>query len=856
MKPFTHGGNQRQLAALACRPANEILDFSANINPLGPPEWLRPLIASQIASLAHYPDPDCTELILEAGVRYGLPTTELLAANGTEEILCHFPAIIHKPRAIIPMPSYVDYARTAEAAGQTVVPVLLNEKEDFRLDILQLESHLRGDEVVYLGHPNNPTGRCLDVEAVRELIRRQPDTFFVIDEAFADFVEGISRFVGDRFPNVLVLLSLTKMFAVPGLRIGCVAGNAQIITQLKAVLPTWNVNTFAQAVGTAALKDTAFVLATRRFVETQRSFLLAELAIISDIHVYLGDANFLLIRIVSGKLTAIEVAERLLVQGIAIRTCGDFGGLDNRFFRIAVRSAEENARLVEELQKVFGHRVGGKVKKRQATTIMFQGTSSNAGKSVLTTALCRILQQDGFRVAPFKSQNMSLNSFVSRDGGEMGRAQVVQAQACRIEPDPRMNPILLKPNSVTGSQVILMGKSVGNMNVDKYIQFKPQAFEVAKQAFDSLAEEQDVVVIEGAGSPGEVNLKSHDIVNMAMARYAAAPVLLVGDIDRGGVYASFVGTMEVLAEWERKLVAGFVVNRFRGQESLLADAHDYVLRHTGVPVLGVLPYLSDLGLPEEDSVSFKASHSEESGQQADAVEIAILDLPHISNFTDFDALRIEPDVVVRIVRHLEELGTPDAIILPGSKNVATDLAYLRINGLAERILALAQQGETEIVGICGGYQMLGNRIDDPHQVESSGASITGLGLLPLHTVMAAEKTLERVTGKHLLSGLSITGYEIHHGQSFLTGDAWMVNEAGEAIGCGKDLVWGSYLHGVFDADAFRRWFIDRLRVRRGQPAIGRVIATYDLQAALDRLAAMARERLDMKKIYQLLQIKK
>jgi adenosylcobyric acid synthase len=852
----THGGNQRRLAALAKRPVTELLDFSANINPMGPPEWLRPLIASQITALTHYPDPDCTELIAAASVRYGIPEDELIAANGTEELLYLLPPVTGKARALVPVPSYVDYARTAAAAGMQVVSMPLAESSGFALDCGELERQLRGDEVVYLGHPNNPTGASLDAAALRRLIERNPATFFVIDEAFADFVDGIERFCGQRQPNVLVLLSLTKLFAVPGLRVGCAAANPAVVRALRARLPLWNVNSLAQAVGAAALRDNAYVVATRGFVRQQRDLLAARLAALPGLYPFPGEANFLLVRLDRASPTAPDLATQLLARGIAIRTCGDFDGLGARFFRVAVRTAEENLRLTDSLADILGAGGVRQTAARRAATIMFQGTSSNAGKSVLTAALCRILHQDGLRVAPYKSQNMSLNSFVTRDGLEMGRAQVVQAQACRIEPEARMNPILLKPNSDTGSQVVLLGKPVGNMHVGDYIKFKPQAFEVAKRAFDSLSAENDVVVLEGAGSPAEVNLKRHDIVNMAMARYANAPVLLVGDIDRGGVYASFVGTMEVMSEWERAMVAGFVVNRFRGQESLLADAHAYVLRHTGCPVVGVVPYLSKLGLPEEDSVTFKAEKSQAAMVAVGQVDVVLLDLPHVSNFTDIDALRIEPDVNLRIVRELEDLGRPDAVILPGSKHVVADLAHLRNSGLADAVMALAAAGHTEIIGICGGYQMLGRMIEDPLRVESDGKPVAGLGLLDITTVMAAEKTLRRAECRHPASGSVVTGYEIHHGLSACA-DAMepaVVRLDGEVIGTGCGQVWGSYLHGIFDADPFRRWFIDRLRVRAGMEPLDRVVAVYDIEAAFDRLAAVVRERLDMQRIYQLLKL--
>jgi cobyric acid synthase CobQ len=361
------------------------------------------------------------------------------------------------------------------------------------------------------------------------------------------------------------------------------------------------------------------------------------------------------------------------------------------------------------------------------------------------------------------------------------------------------------------------------------------------------------MVIEGAGSPAEVNLKSHDIVNMAVARHAGAPVLLVGDIDRGGVYASFVGTLETMAEWERDLVAGFVVNRFRGKESLLEPAHDYVLRHTNKPVLGVVPFLPQLGLPEEDSVTFKAD-LRSAVPDADTIDIALIDLPHISNFTDFDALGLEPDVAVRVVRTAVELGTPDAVILPGSKSVANDLLHLRESGLAESVIALAHSGRAEIIGICGGYQMLGHTIADPLGVESGAEIVEALGLLPASTVLAAEKTLERVEAEHVASGMAVCGYEIHHGNSSDDGTLApaIVGGDGRIIGTGRGRVWGSYLHGMFDADPFRRWFIDRLRRRKGLAPIGQVVAVYDVAAALDRLADSVRERLDIEKIYQLM----
>jgi cobyric acid synthase CobQ len=758
---------------------------------------------------------------------------------------------------VIPIPSYGDYAAAAELAGLEVEFLPLAERDGFSLDLARLEATLRGDEIVFVGRPNNPTGLTCSGDAFTELAGRRPATAFVLDEAFLDFTGEASLLLAARPANLTVLRSLTKFYAIPGLRLGAVAAAPELIGRLRALIPPWSVNTLAQAVGAAALRDSGYEEETRRYVRERREDLAHALAALPGLTVYPGTANYLLIRMDRGGPDAPELARRLLIDGIAIRVCDNFAGLDGRFFRVAVRTAAENERLCRTLRGALGVPAPAPVRRR-TPVIMFQGTGSNAGKSILAAALCRILLQDGLRVAPFKAQNMSLNSYVTRDGGEMGRAQVVQAQACRLDPDVRMNPVLLKPNSETGSQVIVLGKPVGNRDFWEYTRDREPPFAVAKEAFDSLAREYDAIVMEGAGSPGEVNLKKRDIVNMNMALYADAPVLIVGDIDRGGVYASFVGTMEVLSERERALVKGFVVNRFRGREEFLADAHAYVLAHTGRPVLGVVPYLRDLGLPEEDSVSFKGGLIDGRIPAGDHVDVAVVDLAHISNFTDFDPLRIEPDVRLRIVREPAELGEPDAVILPGSKNVIGDLMRLQADGMAGRILALAGQEKSEIVGICGGLQILGREIADPFGIESEGGRTTpGLGLLPLSTTLAREKTLTRVAARHVTSGCEVAGYEIHHGLTDSDGlPAAIRTLDGRGIGAATEdgRIWGTYLHGVFDADGFRRWFIDRLRRRRGLSPLGRIAAVYDLEPAFERLAATVRRSLKMDKVYRIMGI--
>lgn len=848
-----HGGNIRNLAARAGMPESEIIDFSASINPLGPPGWLRPLISSRIGSIVHYPDPDSLSLVEAISSHHGIPAEQVLVGNGSTEILHLIPRAFPSKRAVIPVPAYADYLAVSQMAGLDIDMITLKEHEGFALDLSMLETRLQGSELVFLGNPNNPTGLCLDSGKIRKLAAEHPETLFIVDEAFADFVQGLDRLVRNRPDNVLVLCSLTKFYAIPGMRVGFAAGAPGLTSRLKQLMPPWSVNTFAQAIGEAALADESYARHTREFINKERERLSTALRSIPGLKVYPGSANFLLVKVERSGTDAGKIAHQLLTDGLAVRVCDNFQGLDNRFFRVAVRTGTENARLCEALGRILNHAQGRpSVRKRPA--VMFQGTGSNAGKSVLAAAFCRILLQDGYRVAPFKSQNMSLNSCVTREGGEMGRAQVVQAQACRLEPDVRMNPVLLKPSSDTGAQVIILGRPVGNMRVDEYIRYKPQAFEAARGAYETLSREHDVMVLEGAGSPAEVNLKHHDIVNMHMARVAGSPVLMVGDIDRGGVFASFVGTMEVLEEWERSLVKGFLINRFRGDASLLKDAVDYTLRHTGLPTLGTVPYLHDLGLPEEDSVTFKGSRPGDD-DTTDAVEIAVIDLPHISNFTDLDALKSEPDVRVKIIRRKEDLLAPAVVIIPGSKNVITDLEYLQTSGIAGRIKELAQGEKTEIIGICGGFQMLGHEIADPQGIETSGRTMKALGLMPVTTELLPGKTLRLVTAIHAGSCIRLKGYEIHHGRTVGPGLVpFIVREDGEPIGftSGNGLIRGTYLHGIFDADEFRRRFIDELRTRQGMPPIGRIVATFDLEPRLDRLADVVRNHVDIKEIYRIM----
>ena len=498
-----------------------------------------------------------------------------------------------------------------------------------------------------------------------------------------------------------------------------------------------------------------------------------------------------------------------------------------------------------------------------AKAIMIQGTMSNAGKSLLTAGLCRIFKQDGYKVAPFKSQNMALNSFITEEGMEMGRAQVMQAEAAKIKPSVLMNPILLKPTNDTGSQVIVNGEVLGTMSARDYFAYKKQLIPEVMKAYHKLEEEYDIIVIEGAGSPAEINLKQEDIVNMGMAKLAKAPVLLVGDIDRGGVFAQLVGTIMLLEEDEQRMVKGMIINKFRGDKTILDPGVKTLEEKTNIPVVGVAPYM-ELKVEDEDSLTERFSGNQEVG----VLDIAVIRVPRISNFTDFNALEVIPGVSLRYVKNVNELKNPDMIILPGTKNTMEDLLWLRQNGLEAAVLKKAAEGKV-IFGICGGYQMLGETLSDPEHVEAGG-EIKGMGLLPMHTVFKESKTRTRVQGRfpkvegilHTLMGVQLEGYEIHMGESTLSQGAEslteitdMVKQESKMDGAYCKNVYGSYVHGIFDKEDVAKKVVEGLGEQKGidvSNMAGVNFAEFK-ETQYDKLAEGLRKHLDMKKIYEILE---
>ena len=936
MKPEAHGGDLLRMAATAGRDPASLLDFSVNVRPEGPPEFIRAALFRAMTALAAYPSPHAEEAMLAAARHHGMDASRFVFGSGSNELI-HALARVLRKRGVssvrVVEPAFSEYAIACRLAGIKAIPVWggiieknqcvpttdtgKNEAVPTR-DLLDALTDAPEGSAVFLANPGNPSGLFRTPEECLRLMSSRSNLLWIIDEAFVEYAgTETEASVLQRLPkNGIVLRSLTKFHAVPGVRLGYLAADAELAQAIRDELPAWSVNAFALAAAQAVFADTSdFAAQTRAENAERRADLAAALSSLPGIEVYPSAANYVLFRWLGAPRNLLDILLKRF--GIAVRDCSNYHGLkDGSWFRAAVRFPEDHRRLAEALSairetthgvsssplpetpaspesgnkdsiniKVLGRGGMGAWGKggespspegfllpspgisrrppRHTPALMLQGTSSNAGKSILAAAYCRIFRQDGYSVAPFKAQNMSLNSGVTAAGDEMGRAQIVQAQAALVDPDARMNPILLKPHSDTGSQVVVLGQPIGHMGVLDYFKKKKELWKTVTEAYDSLAADHDVMVLEGAGSPGEINLKEHDVVNMRMAEHARASVLLVGDIDRGGVYASFLGTWMTFTDAERRLLTGYIVNRFRGDASLLGPAHEYMLDHTGIPVLGTIPYIRDLNIPEEDMAGFSWGHTDCGEKKAGTLDIAVVMLRHVSNYTDFAPLAAEPDVRLRPVRRAEEWGDPDVVMLPGSKSVVPDLDDLRRSGLADNILGHAERGKW-IFGICGGLQILGRAILDPHGIESAAPEVPGLGLMDLRSTFAADKTLVRVARAETPLGVPSGGYEIHHGLTdhgpsalplFLRADRAYPSEAERICGYVSGRRWATYLHGVFDDDTFRRAWIDHVRTDLGLTPQRRCLASYDLEKALDRLADVVRANSDMETIYRSMGLK-
>lgn len=859
MKPEAHGGDRLRMAALAGRAPDSLLDFSVNVRPEGAPEFLRLALCRALDHISAYPSPHAEEAMEAAARVYGLPADCFVFGNGTNELI-HLLARVLKedgtPCAAVIEPAFSEYALACGLAGLEVrhpdcgVRRDGDSDEDMLRQLLSLLTDIPARAAVWLANPGNPSGSFLPPASCRRLLEARPDLLWIIDEAFAAYAgpDDVSSLITQLPDNAVLLRSLTKFHAVPGVRLGYMVTRAERARRWRRQLPAWSVNAFALAAAQAVLADTSdFADRTRDENRRRREHLCACLRDVPGITVFPSLANYVLFRC---EQAPADLYARLLREyGIAVRDCSNYRGMeDGSWFRAAVRLEEDHQRLADALRGILHPSVPVPPRPRsRRPALMLQGTSSDAGKSILAAAFCRILRQDGYDVAPFKAQNMSLNSGVTALGEEMGRAQIVQAQAARIDPEALMNPVLLKPHSETGSQVIVLGKPVGHMQAREYFRYKAGLWQTVRDAYDTLADRHEVMVLEGAGSPGEVNLKQHDIVNMRMAAHAQASVLLVGDIDRGGVFAQLYGTVALQSEEDRRRIKGVVVNKFRGDRAILEPGLKTLEELCGVPVAGIVPYLH-VDIDDEDSLSERFGRDKEPR----LIDIAVIRLPRISNFTDFSPFERYENVLLRYVERARDLRAPDMIVIPGTKSTIADLQWLRQSGL-EASIQKAASGGTLVFGVCGGYQMLGRHISDPEQVEAAGVTeIDGMGLLPLETVFQGEKVQTQTNGVFSgvagllseLNGKRYAGYEIHMGRS---------EEArGALFSMGN--VYGSYVHGVFDEQEVADTVLKALCTKKGVSFES--LGTFDARAYKERqydlLADAVRAGLDMPLIYRIL----
>ena len=850
-----HGGDCKAVAAALKLDAipKLRLDFSVNLNPLGPPPSVRMALWREMRTITSYPDPAASRAEEHLAQAHGLAPSAVVVGNGSTEIFGLLLQALAPRRVGWIAPCYAGYDEACRALGVPGEPVALAHPED---DFQVRSEHLVADgvDLLFVGSPNNPTGTVVEPDLVLNAAARHPRCTFVLDESFMDFLSypaGRTLVHGGTPENLIVVKSLTKFFAIPGLRLGMASGAPGVMSSLRAARLPWSVNSLAQAAAEVLYTDREYVEHSRLVTTELREHFINELSALRGWKVYPSDTNFLLVRLPL-EWPASRLQRELLQAGILIRSCASFHGLGDRYCRLAVRPRDEIEAFMESIRSlVYPGRATEAIQPRGRRTpaIMVVGTMSNAGKSVIAAGLCRLFARRGFAVAPFKAQNMALNSFVTEEGGEMGRAQVVQARAAGVPPHTDMNPVLLKPLGEKGSQVIVNGHAIGNFTAREYYTMKSRMRAAAHAAYDRLAGRHELIIMEGAGSPAEINLQAEDFVNMDMAAYADATAILVADIDRGGVFASILGTVHLLQPQHRPLLKGIIINKFRGDVTLLESGIRDIEAMTGVPVLGVLPYLRDLRIEAEDSL-YLDSRPVERERPAAVLHVAVIRLPCISNFTDFLALERTRGVRVTYPVKPDEMGPADLIVIPGSKNTRADLRYLRESGW-ERALRDARQERVPLFGICGGYQMLGRTVADPHGVEGTPGEECGLGFLSIATTLEPEKELAQVAGTTRPSlpfaspGTRFEGYEIHAGRTQSEeADAPLeiVRRRGGAVvelvgAVSPDgLVFGCYVHGLLDSAEVRTQLLEWLCRRKG---VATAAGAFELTGPADEFDRLA-----------------
>ncbi len=835
-----HGGDASAIARILGVKTipNEICDFSVNVNTYGPPQSVKDFLSSlDFETCVAYPKIGSLSTRTALANAHEVDTANILLGNGSTELFSATISALSPKKILFAAPCYSGYEEICRIQGlpfEYLPSAKASNNFTYELDNI----HLLKGEFLFICNPNNPTGAFVEKKRILTLVKKFKSSFIGVDESFIDYHENpssASLFSRKTPDNLIIFKSLTKFFGIAGLRLGMLCASKRRCEQIHSKLVPWNVNSIAQKVGSLLYSDKNYLCEIRKKNIRERDFLAKELSKF-PLDIFQSKTNFLLCR-TRKDIDKNSFLKFLFERAFLLRDCSNIHGLEKTFIRIAVLGHDENTKLINAIALYFKSSKKKKelTRKTKAKALMIVGTSSDSGKSLVTATLCRILTQNGLRVAPFKAQNMALNSFVTKSGGEIGRAQAFQAKCAGIDAENDMNPVLLKPCDEGRCQVIVNGKVFKTLSAVAYYEINDHVKKKAFEAYDRLANKYDIIVLEGAGSPTEINLLHRDFVNMAMADYAGADVILVADIDRGGVFASIYGTIRLLPEKWRKLFKGIIINKFRGDERLLESGIRRIEELTGIKVLGVLPYAKGLKIEEEDSLALENRKGTFCSDK-NIIDIVVVKYPRISNYTDFLVFEKRRDCNLRYAENIDDIGEPDIIFLPGSKNTIADLNFLTESKIANKILEYNRNGGA-VFGICGGYQILGTKISDPFGVEGEAGESKGLSLLDLHSVLRKKKRLSQLSGKlitplpFLVAGTRFSGYEIHMGDSvssektkILSFDNKKTNTNSYASISKDGLVFGTYVHGFFDEKEIADGLIKWLRKRKGaMPTINNII---------------------------------
>ena len=849
MSQAFHGGQLSKAALEFNLPPESFVDFSSNLNVCAPAvsstDWERWRTA-----ITRYPQADPARLRDRLATVYDLDARHILATAGAIDALYLAARIFHDRKVAIIEPAFGDYDRAFAAAGCAAERLALAPETWHAPATTAWVDLIEPFDVIVFGNPNNPTGSLQPRELLLQLFNTSwsRQKTWLVDEAFIEFVANQENetllAVLKQNPSLIVIRSLTKSWCIPGLRLGFLAtSNSAWLDRLCMIQPPWSANGVVEEWAAAYLtpEHHAQLLAGLRNLREIKSRFELELARIPGLRTHPSAANFLLVEITDASLSAAHVYRELGRRGLLVRVCDSFYAMSKgRFIRIAVRTEPENNRLAEAIRDLG--RAKPKTSRMKAISVL--GTASNSGKSWLATALCAWLRRKGVNVAPFKAQNMSNNSFVTLDGGEIGRAQAAQAEACGLLPTVKMNPILLKPSGQLGSQLVVLGEARGHVRAADYYASIEQLWPVICETLEHWKKECDVLVLEGAGSPVELNLMTRDIVNLRPTNHLDGKWLLVADIERGGAFAQIIGTWSLLDPRDQARGLGVIVNKFRGDLSLFAEARRCLAERIPLPYLGVLPFRADLQPESEDSLCRDAE------ERGDGEKLAWIRFPHLSNSQDCQPWLLDQGVRVQWAANPDEIKDAKVIVLPGTKNTLADLKWLCATGLDRAVKSAAQRG-VPVIGICGGYQMLGERVCDPDGVAGDRGALPGLHLLPVQTTFSKTKEVSQVSASW--ENDRWVAYEIHMGLTQRSGscDALLKVQNGSAAredGCQSGNIWGTYLHGLFESSSLRTELARRAGLTNYQPS--RASWREHLQRIYDEMADALDEHVNMEEIWR------